>query len=125
MPGYLTVAGIAAVVTFCLTFFMRWVAPRIGAIAMPGPRSVHTKPTPSLGGAAMFAGFRISAGLSVIGALVGDLFFKQGEPGLGIAIDVYRSRLQTEQMYGAVILATGDGVVPWSRFAEMLREKLD
>src|SRR6478609_3500095 len=39
---------------------MRWVAPRIGAIAMPGPRSVHTKPTPSLGGAAMFAGFLVA-----------------------------------------------------------------
>ena len=60
VPGYLTVAGIAAVVTFLLTFVMRWVAPRIGAIAMPGPRSVHTKPTPSLGGAAMFAGFLVA-----------------------------------------------------------------
>jgi len=59
---------------------------------------------------AMFAGFRISAGLSVIGALVGDLFFKQGEPGLGILIDVYRSRLQTEQMYAAVILASLLGI---------------
>ena len=27
---------------------------------MPGPRSVHTKPTPSLGGAAMFAGFLVA-----------------------------------------------------------------
>ncbi|WP_426512648.1 ABC transporter permease [Dactylosporangium sp. McL0621] len=59
---------------------------------------------------AMFAGFRISAGLSVIGALVGDLFFKQGEPGLGILIDVYRSRLQTEQMYAAVLLASLLGI---------------
>lgn len=59
---------------------------------------------------AMFAGFRISAGLSVIGALVGDFFFKQGEPGLGILIDVYRSRLQTEQMYAAVILASLLGI---------------
>ena len=31
--------------------------PRIGAIALPGPRSVHTYPTPSLGGAALFVGF--------------------------------------------------------------------
>ena len=60
MPGYLTVAGVAAVVTFLLTFVMRRVAPRIGAIAMPGPRSIHTKPTPSLGGAAMFVGFLVA-----------------------------------------------------------------
>src|SRR4029077_18295162 len=60
MPGYLTVAGIAAVVTFVLTFVMRKVAPRIGAVAMPGPRSIHTRPTPSLGGAAMFIGFVVA-----------------------------------------------------------------
>ncbi len=29
---------------------------------------------------AIFAGLRISAGLSVVGAIVGDFFFKQGEP---------------------------------------------
>ena len=28
---------------------------------------------------AIFTGFRIAAGLSVIGAVVGELFFRQGE----------------------------------------------
>jgi NitT/TauT family transport system permease protein len=60
---------------------------------------------------AIFAGFRISAGLSVIGAIVGDYFFKQGDPGIGILIDLYRSRLQTPQMFGAVILASLFGVL--------------
>jgi NitT/TauT family transport system permease protein len=60
---------------------------------------------------AIFAGFRISAGLAVIGAIVGDFFFKQGDPGIGILIDLYRSRLQTSQMFGAVILASLFGVV--------------
>jgi NitT/TauT family transport system permease protein len=59
---------------------------------------------------AIFAGFRISAGLSVIGAIVGDFFFKQGDPGIGILIDLYRSRLQTSQMFGAVILSSLLGV---------------
>jgi NitT/TauT family transport system permease protein len=59
---------------------------------------------------AIFAGFRISAGLSVIGAIVGDFFFKQGDPGIGILIDLYRSRLQTTQMFGAVILSSLLGV---------------
>src|SRR5688572_17981394 len=36
---------------------MRRLAPRIGAISMPGPRSVHTYATPTLGGAGMFVGF--------------------------------------------------------------------
>jgi len=59
---------------------------------------------------AIFAGFRISAGLAVIGAIVGDFFFKQGDPGIGILIDLYRARLQTSQMFGAVILSSLLGV---------------
>jgi len=50
-------------------------------------------------------GLRISAGLSVIGAIVGDFFFRQGEAGLGVLIYNYNSRIQSEQMYGAMILA--------------------
>ncbi|MFA5884580.1 MAG: MraY family glycosyltransferase [Acidimicrobiia bacterium] len=56
MVGYLIVGGTAAVVTFLATFVVRWLAPRIGAMAMPGARSVHAEPTPTLGGAAMFVG---------------------------------------------------------------------
>jgi NitT/TauT family transport system permease protein len=59
----------------------------------------------------IFTGLRISAGLSVIGAIVGDFFFKQGDPGIGILIDLYRSRLQSEQMFAAVILSSLFGVV--------------
>ncbi|GIT00858.1 MAG: hypothetical protein CM1200mP26_25700 [Acidimicrobiales bacterium] len=32
---------------------------------------------------AVFAGLRISAGLSVIGAIVGDFFFGKGDAGIG------------------------------------------
>lgn len=70
---------------------------------------------------AIFAGFRISAGLSVIGAIVGDFFFKQGDPGIGILIDLYRSRLQTAQMFGAVILASLLGVVVFWIFGLLSR----
>jgi NitT/TauT family transport system permease protein len=59
----------------------------------------------------IFTGLRISAGLSVIGAIVGDFFFRQGSPGLGVLIDNYRSRLQSEQMFGAMILAMLLGLV--------------
>jgi NitT/TauT family transport system permease protein len=59
---------------------------------------------------AMFAGLRIAAGLSVIGAVVGDFFFKQGRPGIGILIDLYRARLQSEQLYAAVIMSSLLGV---------------
>jgi NitT/TauT family transport system permease protein len=60
---------------------------------------------------AIFAGFRISAGLSVIGAIVGDFFFRQGEPGLGKLIDNYRSRLESEKLFGAIILSSLLGLV--------------
>ena len=46
----------------------------------------------------IFTGLRIAAGLAVIGAIVGDFFFQQGDPGIGILIDRYQRRLQSEQM---------------------------
>lgn len=60
---------------------------------------------------ATFAGLRIAAGLSVIGSVVGDTFFRQGKPGIGILIDNFRSRLQNEAMYGAVIIAALIGII--------------
>jgi NitT/TauT family transport system permease protein len=70
---------------------------------------------------AIFSGLRIAAGLSVIGAVVGDFFFKQGEPGIGILIDVYRARLQNPEMYAAVILASLLGVVVFWGFGLLSR----
>jgi NitT/TauT family transport system permease protein len=55
---------------------------------------------------AIFAGLRIAAGLSVIGAIVGDFFFKQGAIGIGQLMDIYRQNLRSEQLFGAVILAS-------------------
>ncbi len=59
----------------------------------------------------IFTGLRISAGLSVIGAIVGDFFFRQGKPGLGVLINNYQLRLQSEQMFGTMILAVLLGLV--------------
>jgi NitT/TauT family transport system permease protein len=55
---------------------------------------------------ATVAGWRIAAGLSVVGAIVGDFFFRQGEPGIGRLIDDYLSGLQTQQLFGAIILSS-------------------
>jgi NitT/TauT family transport system permease protein len=60
---------------------------------------------------AIFTGFRISAGLSVIGAIVGDFFFRQGAPGIGRLIDVYRNQLQSEQMFTAIFFSSALGLV--------------
>ena len=59
---------------------------------------------------AIFAGLRISAGLSVVGAIVGDFFFKQGNPGIGILIDNYRSRLQAPELFASIVIASLLGV---------------
>jgi UDP-GlcNAc:undecaprenyl-phosphate/decaprenyl-phosphate GlcNAc-1-phosphate transferase len=85
LPGYLTVAGVAAVVTFLLTFVMRRVAPRIGAIASPGPRSVHTRATASLGGAAMFAGFLVAMAVASQLTQFHEVFADSTEP-LGLLL---------------------------------------
>jgi len=55
---------------------------------------------------AMLTGLRISAGLAVIGAIVGDFFFRQGEPGIGRLIDLYHARLQSEQLLAAILLSS-------------------
>ncbi len=59
---------------------------------------------------AMFAGLRISAGLSVIGAIVGDFFFGQGQAGIGQLLRKYASQLKGEQLLAAVILSSALGV---------------
>jgi NitT/TauT family transport system permease protein len=69
----------------------------------------------------IFTGLRISAGLSVIGAIVGDFFFRQGEAGMGVLIDVYRARLQSEQLFAAVILAALFGLVVFLLFGALAR----
>lgn len=51
----------------------------------------------------VFVGLRISAGLSVIGAIVGEFFFRQGTPGLGRLLDVYRAYLQSDLLMSALV----------------------
>ena len=60
---------------------------------------------------AIVSGWRIAAGLSVVGAIVGDFFFRQGDPGIGRLIDDYRARLQSKQLFAAVALSSLLGLV--------------
>jgi NitT/TauT family transport system permease protein len=70
---------------------------------------------------AIFAGLRISAGLSVIGAIVGDFFFAQGQAGIGQLLKKYASRLQGEELLAAVILSSALGVVVFLAFGWLAR----
>jgi len=65
---------------------------------------------------AIFAGLRISAGLAVIGAIVGDFFFGQGAVGIGQLMKRYVARLQGEELLASVILSSVLGVTVFLAF---------
>src|SRR5919109_1142980 len=57
MAEYLIVLVVAGLVTWLLTPAVRRIAIRLGAVVSPDARRVHERPTPTLGGAAMYGGF--------------------------------------------------------------------
>ena len=69
----------------------------------------------------IFTGLRNAAGLSVIGAIVGDFFFQQGAPGIGGLLRVYTLRLQMEALLAAVTLTALVGVAVFTVFAVLDR----
>ena len=70
---------------------------------------------------AIFAGLRIAAGLAVVGAIVGDYFFRRGEPGLGTLISNYQARVQSAELFAAVTVASLFGVVIFLLFGWLSR----
>ncbi len=66
---------------------------------------------------AIFTGFRIAAGLSVVGAVVGEQFFRQGsKPGIGIVIEEYRQKIKFPEIYGGLIIIAALGVTVFLMF---------
>ena len=65
---------------------------------------------------AIFAGLRISAGLSVIGAIVGEFFFGKGDAGIGQLLRRYANQLQGEELLAAVIMSSALGVTVFLAF---------
>lgn len=70
---------------------------------------------------AVLTGFQVAATLAVVGSVVGDFFFKQGDAGIGVLIDVYRARLQSAQLFGAALAASFLGVVAFWLFGLVSR----
>jgi UDP-GlcNAc:undecaprenyl-phosphate/decaprenyl-phosphate GlcNAc-1-phosphate transferase len=54
---FVIIGAVAAVVTFLMTFVVRRLATRFDFVVEPDARRVHERPTPTVGGAAMFVGF--------------------------------------------------------------------
>lgn len=66
---------------------------------------------------ATFTGLRIAAGLSVIGAIVGEFFFGRGEKGVGVLIDKYRGQAATKELTAALIVSSLLGIVVFWGFS--------
>ncbi len=92
LNGYFMVGGCAALVTFLATPVVRALANRLGWVAMPSARKVHTKPTPDVGGIAMFAGFLVAMFMAWRMDRFSALFDGNSEPlgiVLGAAVIIY------------------------------------
>ncbi|HEX6207340.1 MAG TPA: undecaprenyl/decaprenyl-phosphate alpha-N-acetylglucosaminyl 1-phosphate transferase, partial [Actinomycetota bacterium] len=85
MLPYVGVLLATALTTLAATPVVRWLASRFGAIDRPSDRKVHPRPTPTLGGVAIWLG--ILAGLWAASAIPSfrRVFSLSSEP-LGVAI---------------------------------------
>jgi UDP-GlcNAc:undecaprenyl-phosphate GlcNAc-1-phosphate transferase len=90
---YVVVGLVAAGVTYFLTPVVRLMAMRIGAVDEPGDRKVHAKPTPTLGGFAIFVGILVAVAVSLLLPVRGitdfKLFLTQSSQPLGIAAGAF------------------------------------
>jgi UDP-GlcNAc:undecaprenyl-phosphate GlcNAc-1-phosphate transferase len=82
---YLLVLVVAAGGTAALTTPARRISVRVGYVAMPDERKVHTKPIPYGGGAAMFLGFLVAM---LVAATVPSLrpIFQDSSEALGVVL---------------------------------------
>ena len=78
--SYLVVALVAAVVTTGFVPLFRWLSFRTGSIAQPDERRVHERPTPVLGGAAMYAGFVAAFAVAWLSGWFRPVFVSSTEP---------------------------------------------
>jgi UDP-GlcNAc:undecaprenyl-phosphate GlcNAc-1-phosphate transferase len=75
---------VAAAATYGLTFFVRKLTVDKGLVVMPDPERVHTRPTPTAGGAAIAVGFAIAFLIGgQLPAFRSDFAFSAAAAGLG------------------------------------------
>jgi UDP-GlcNAc:undecaprenyl-phosphate/decaprenyl-phosphate GlcNAc-1-phosphate transferase len=80
--GYAIVLAVALATTLLATPVVRILAVRVGAVVQPSddPRRVHKRPTPTLGGAAMFIGFLVALAVASMLPEFRDVFEQNSEP---------------------------------------------
>jgi len=68
---------------------------------------------------AIFTGLRIAAGGAVIGAIVGDFFFRRGAIGIGRLIDNYAKDLRTAELIVAATVSSLFGILIFVLFGKL------
>ena len=66
---YICLAAAAFITTLVLTPFAKKIAVRVGAVDYPSKRRINTKPTPRLGGLAIFGGLIVACALQIYGTI--------------------------------------------------------
>jgi UDP-GlcNAc:undecaprenyl-phosphate/decaprenyl-phosphate GlcNAc-1-phosphate transferase len=74
IPPYLIAFGVALLVSLGLTVPIRHLALHYGMVDKPGPRKVHVKPIPLLGGIAIYLGFVLAILLTIHAASLQQMF---------------------------------------------------
>ncbi len=95
MLPYLMVFGVAAAIAAATTPLVRRFSVRVGAIDRPSDRKVHPKPTPTLGGIAIFLAFVGALGVAYLIPTFRDHVFRTTLEPIGVLLA------------GLVILAVG------------------
>ena len=112
---YVGVGALAAVCTYLGLFPVRRYATRIGFVAEPDERRIHTRVTPLGGGAAMFVALLVSIGVAALLTPLRSVFAGSSEP-LGLVlgalvifavglIDDFREMSAPAKMAGQVLAA--------------------
>ncbi len=83
--AYGAVFGVAVVVTFLVTPLCKRLAVRLGVVAPPTDRAVHTTAMPYLGGVAMLVGFLVAMGVAWASGSFSAMFSAPSLP-LGVAL---------------------------------------
>ncbi len=126
IPLSLAVAVVAFAVTNGLAPFVRKMARRLGAIDYPGGRRINTRPTPRMGGVAIFLGFAAAAAVAMIIGRNIDLVRSGAEMFVRIPITAKTDRAILGIMLGGTfMLACGiyddlRGMRPGVKFLAML-----
>src|SRR5213594_1936976 len=84
MSPYLVVFLVSAGTVLLVTPLVRRLAARFGAIDRPSDRKVHPKPTPTLGGLAIFLGVVAGMGVSRVLPFFHQLHQSSSEPAAAL-----------------------------------------